>query len=55
MRTEFQAAFPTTQGAIRIEGGEGGCDRIQLDCYGMDILVIKALRGKTFKVILTDE
>lgn len=50
----FLAAIPTIQSAIKATGADGECDRVQLDCYDLDVNELKKLRGKRIKVILEE-
>ncbi len=53
----LKAAIPTTESAIKIDGGKGGSCRITLDVYTdqTDLPRILDLRGKRLYVVLTEE
>lgn len=47
---EFLAVLPSIQSAIKVGGGQEDSDRIQFDCYSLDINQLKSLRGKRLKI-----
>jgi|GEM_PF-5657137 len=55
MKIEFTGAIPSLQSSIQVNGTEGECTRIKLDCYEVELDRLTKLRGKAFKVTLEEE
>lgn len=47
---KFTASLPPIQSAIKVDGGEKGAVRIQLDCYLEELNELARLRGKKLEV-----